>query len=860
MINKMKNRTYEILEVAGPGDLFSRRINWAILVLVLFNTGVLCLDIWWPKTLMEYLQRFEWWPGKDILHYYFLYYSLWFEWLFIGLLIVEYLARMWSVHAAGGTHLSARLRFGLRPLQIADLIVILNFFFSIVLLDLRFLRLLRCPRLVDLIRLTYDQAASPEGIADYGATIQNIRSQLSEVRQTVRTEQEKDLHTVRQRTESAIKDLRRIQQDVSIQLRRRPQALKESLPQTRETVQHIFDSFRADLSNPNMLVEVEALNRSAFRISATVFDNVQEKVSYEHGLNWQDRTSYRTVRLRQIGASHFSGLENKADTSYQQFEKIRIEGSLEGLDSVFSTLRYVLNTVESGVSQGDGTLSPDVQMGFNRAINRLRDLNDYTRMAWESLLWELECEHQERLELVGQDVARYGRIAFWLAKFGRFGRQITLTSARECRQILLRLLSFLRVQGVKLFNAVSSIIKPVLRRLGLMAPVEREVRLALDKANLESIRQLGLPEDYMVHFAFNPLNDETLFVGFDDELATIDQAIQRWEDGLASSFILFGQRGTGKTTLLNIAILRLFDDASVVTRSAIERKMTTAPELVSYLSNILGIEGAAASFDDLSLKLLQGPRRAVILEGCHNLFFKRIGSLDAIQHLFWLIARTNHHILWGICLDQHARDYLGMWLPLDHLFHFEVRIRVWQPAELQVLIMQRHNQSGYRLRYAIDKELEKALRRRVRRWRRSEEPAVQDALSQIYFKSLAEISKENVFVALLYWLRSLEPSENELLMVNPVSEIDLGIVRDFSLEQALILIAVLQHDNLTAAELSAILDRDLIQTRLELEILWNDNILEFDQESTRFRINPIGLNAVEEMLEGRGLLWSKKGT
>ena len=67
----------------------------------------------------------------------------------------------------------------------------------------------------------------------------------------------------------------------------------------------------------------------------------------------------------------------------------------------------------------------------------------------------------------------------------------------------------------------------------------------------------------MVHFAFNPLNDETLFVGFDEELAVIDQAIQRWEDGLTSSFILFGQRGTGKTTLLNIAILRLFDDASV---------------------------------------------------------------------------------------------------------------------------------------------------------------------------------------------------------------------------------------------------------------------------------------------------------
>ena len=69
----------------------------------------------------------------------------------------------------------------------------------------------------------------------------------------MREEQEKDLHTVRQRTESIIEDLRSIQHDVSIQLRRHTQALRESLPQTRETVQQIFDSLRADLSNPNRL-------------------------------------------------------------------------------------------------------------------------------------------------------------------------------------------------------------------------------------------------------------------------------------------------------------------------------------------------------------------------------------------------------------------------------------------------------------------------------------------------------------------------------------------------------------------------------------------------------------------------------
>ena len=226
-----------------------------------------------------------------------------------------------------------------------------------------------------------------------------------------------------------------------------------------------------------------------------------------------------------------------------------------------------------------------------------------------------------------------------------------------------------------------------------------------------------------------------------------------------------------------------------------------------------------------------------------------------MRHLLWLIARTNHHVLWGICMDKHADAYLDKSFPLGKLLHFEITVDAWQPGELRRLVMVRHSQSGYSLRYVHDKSLEKALRRRVRHWRRPDEPAVQEALEQIFFERLAAICGENITVVFYYWLRSLRPAGKDRFEVQPVEGLDLSPIRGFSLDQAFLLAAVLQHDNLTADELAAILDTEVIQTRLELEILENQNILEMDLSTGRCRINPVVIRAAAEMLESRNILY-----
>ena len=828
---KAKKRVHEVLEVARPGDVWSRGFNWAIAVLIVANVAAQVSTAMWS---MDAAVPYLWW----------------FRVGSVALFAVEYGARIWSVHASGASHLIARLRTGIHPLQIADLAVVLSLM-PMVPVDLRFLRLLRLLRLIDLIRRTYHGAQAPESAPVFEDTIAAVRACLADERRKVRSGAAEDLRVVRGLTDQAMERMRTMQHEWSIQLRRQRQRPIDFLPRAREAVEEVFDVLQRALDDPERLRQDTGLIAVAYEHSAAVFADATE-ASLERDLEWEDCRSYHTVPLRQIGTSHFHDLEVKASAAGQHFERMYVSGTRDGLDGVRSAVRYVIDMVEDALSSGEAT-PHDVQLGFNRAVNRLSDLGEHTSATWESALWEMEREHDERMALVAEDAARHGQVDFWVGKLRRLGRRGTSAAWIGCREIVGRAVPFFREQAARVSASVSAVALPLLRRLGLALPPRLEARLALDEAKLESIQQLGLPGDYMVHFALEPLADESLFVGFDEELATIDRAIERWEEGRTSSFVVYGQRGAGKTTLLNMALKRLFDDDVAVTRDVIDRKIATESGLVSYLSGLFGFADAD-TFEDVGRRLLEGPTRAVILEGCHNLFIKRIGGLDAVRHLLWLIARTNHHVLWGICLEKHAHSYLSKWLPFRRLFHFDVPIQSWQPGELRRLVMQRHNQSGYRLRYAIDKDTTRIVHRRVRRWRRVEEPAVQEALAQICFERLAGICGENIFAALFYWLRALEPADSESHLVRPIEEIDFGILRDSSLEQAFILTAVLQHDNLTAEELSQILDTDLIQTRLELEILWNDSMLEFSFDTERFRINPVSLPAVGDMLAGRNLL------
>lgn len=293
-----------------------------------------------------------------------------------------------------------------------------------------------------------------------------------------------------------------------------------------------------------------------------------------------------------------------------------------------------------------------------------------------------------------------------------------------------------------------------------------------------------------------------------------------------------------------------------VTHAIIPRKLTTAAALGEYLLDLLNISDVG-HFDALAQFLLDGPARAIWLEDCHHLLFRTVDGLEAIRYLLWLIAKTNHHIFWGITLDKCCFNFLNQMLPLDELFHIHIGIRERSSEELRRLVMLRHNRSGVRLRYMYSKRHAKALRRQVRVLRVQHRGRVnrQEALELMFFERLAAASAGNITVALFYWLRAIHVQDTDRYEVQPCEALNLLLIWELSHDHAFILVAMLQHGSLTTVELANVLDVNALELRLELEILANHNLLQLDPKTDAFTVNPVVQKTARTMLRARNLLY-----
>lgn len=833
-IRRIRERAYEILEMGSPGDIAARIINAGLLVLVTLNVAAQIVTPHIPAHLQPYL--------------------LWFRWVSVGVYTAEYGLRLWAAGCGqpAGTSLK-RLRRLLRPLNVADLAAILSLYLRVwIPVDLRVLRLLRLPPYVYLIRRTLHAPEPPPERPVVEMQLSQVAGELEKARAALLAAEDDDARRIRALVEAVSGEILGAQR-LWVLGRRRDGAGDAGDAEKR--LADRLEEFATALVEPAHVDSLADLHRAAYERAARPFAALESPSTATQDLAWKGRVACWPVPLAQIGESHFHDLAALQGPAFEQFRRTYLAGLGAGSESILAAMRNATSLAVGPAVAGDraASVSGQVQQSLNRALNRSRELEEISRASWEAARWELESELEDRLARVVIDTGRYGRLEYSL---GRAARWAGLTSTRivvAARRAVSWAIPEARRWLEGQYEAAAKTAVPLLRWLGVARAEAHEVMEALDQANLASLRERDLPADYLAQFSFTPLTEEDLVVGFERELALIDQAIERWEQERYSSFVLCGERGSGKTTLLNVAQRRLFEEGSEVVRGAVAQKITTGSGLVAFLAELLAIDGVSR-LEDLSERLLTGPRRVVLLEGCHNLYMRQIGSLEAIRHLLWLVARTNHHVLWGLCLEENARQYLARWLPFADLFHFDIRIGQRQPSELRRLVMQRHNRSGCRLRYSLDSGNERAVKRQVKRWRSPDEPAVQEVLARIYFEELEELCGANVIVAFYYWLRSVKPTEEDTYEVQPLRALNLDLVRGFSLDQALVLTAVLQHDNATAAELAGVLDSDLIMTRLTLEILINKNILEFDVNSGRCRMNPVALGPVVDMLAGRNLL------
>lgn len=138
MVALVKQRTFDVLDVAIDGDLTSRVVDLTIVTLIVLNVIAVLLE-----TVEGLASQYQ--P-----------YFHTFDLFSVSVFTVEYALRIWSctsdpryAHPVWG-----RLRFAMRPMLIIDLIAIAPFYLPLLLpMDMRMLRMVRVFRLLRVFKL-----------------------------------------------------------------------------------------------------------------------------------------------------------------------------------------------------------------------------------------------------------------------------------------------------------------------------------------------------------------------------------------------------------------------------------------------------------------------------------------------------------------------------------------------------------------------------------------------------------------------------------------------------------------------------------------------------------------------------------
>ena len=134
---RIRNRIWEIVEVAQEGDTASRVFDISIILLIFLNI---------VAVIIETIENVRTEYGEILRD---------FEIFSVSVFTLEYILRIWSCVAKKefSKPIRGRLKFATQPMPIIDLLAILPFYIPLIGIDLRFVRILRFLRVLRIVKI-----------------------------------------------------------------------------------------------------------------------------------------------------------------------------------------------------------------------------------------------------------------------------------------------------------------------------------------------------------------------------------------------------------------------------------------------------------------------------------------------------------------------------------------------------------------------------------------------------------------------------------------------------------------------------------------------------------------------------------
>ncbi len=285
-----------------------------------------------------------------------------------------------------------------------------------------------------------------------------------------------------------------------------------------------------------------------------------------------------------------------------------------------------------------------------------------------------------------------------------------------------------------------------------------------------------------------------------------------WQNGRNVSCGIYGEKGTGLSTLLNVFIEDLKKQSLDHKLISLSQRLTSESDVIQTLCRALGIEEHDYKLDVFIQKVRKKEPCVILIDNLHFLVQRTLGAQAVIDVLGSIILATRGHHLWVIASEEQAWRRLCYGYQFEHLFSHTRYIENYSDNEIRALIIKRFSYAG--IQSVNDIPIEK----------------LQDEKSPV--SDIAKRSKGCIELAIFYCLNNLTYSltPKSLYITSPL-EIDTTPLKTLSQAELFTLSEICAHGVLSAREHQTIFRVSANESKMTLERLRVLGILEKDESA-----------------------------
>ncbi len=292
----------------------------------------------------------------------------------------------------------------------------------------------------------------------------------------------------------------------------------------------------------------------------------------------------------------------------------------------------------------------------------------------------------------------------------------------------------------------------------------------------------ALPVYYRQLFLAQTMVPSAFWVGRDAELAAVGRAVDRHGRGFAGPIVVTGPPGSGKTTLVHIAVDRFLADRPLHRVTPPPGGSADEQVFAEVLGRSLGLAGSPR---DVLGALPTGS--VVVFQDIECWWERAAGGERVIQLLLDIVAEHSSHCLFILEVGSAPLRFLRRFASIDGEALAVIECGPVDALALNRIVLLRHDSTGVALTLS----------------RQGEEPPSELAKARL-FTALFHRSGGNIGAALAGWMASATEARDGLLRVQPPASLDLSAMDALSGSCLALLLQLAIHRSLSLRRLQRV--------------------------------------------------------